>query len=103
VIGVVSELNKATIREHVIESLCWVRDADRATVDRDVESHGGDLRIDSKEGEAVCVIVEDALELGELVEAADLQPEQLTSIESITHLFEERIATRDDTQGKDAA
>lgn len=100
---VVSEVNRARIREHVIESLCWVRDSDRSAIDREVENHGGDLRIDSKEGEAVCVIVEDALELGELVEAADLQPEQLTSIESITQLFEERIADRGGTEGKDAA
>lgn len=99
----VSELNRERIREHVIESLCWVRDTDRRTVDRDIESHGGDLRIDSKEGEAVCAIVEDALELGELVEAADLQPEQLTSIESLTRLFEERIADRGDAEGEDAA
>jgi hypothetical protein len=100
---VVSKLNRTRIREHVIESLCWVRDADRGTIDRDIQSHGGDLRIDSKEGEAVCVIVEDALELGDLVEAADLQPEQLTSIESITRLFEERIANCGDAEGKDAA
>lgn len=99
----VSKKNEQTIREHVIESLCWVRDAERPTVDREIESHGGDLRIDSKEGEAVCAIVEDALELGELVEAADLQPEQLTSVESLTRLFEERVADHRNAQGKDAA
>jgi len=100
---VVSELNRQAIREHVIESLCCVRDAERADVDRDIDAHHGDLRIDSKEGEAVCVLVEDALELGELVEAADLQPEQLTSIESLTRLFQERLANRRDVEGKDAA
>lgn len=99
----VSELNKQEIREHVIESLCWVRDAERAAVDREIESHDGDLRIDSKEGEAVCAIVEDALELGDIVEAADLQPEQLTSVESLTRLFEERVADGLNAQRKDAA
>jgi len=99
----VSELNIQAIREHVIESLCWVRDADRAAIDRDIANHGGDLRIDSKEGEAVCAIVEDALELGDIVEAADLQPEQLTSVESLTRLFEERVADGLTAHGKDAA
>ena len=99
----VSEPNARAIREHVIESLCWVREADRATIDRDIETHQGDLRIDSKEGEAVCVMVEDALQLGELIEAADLQPEQLTSIESLTRLFEQRVAGHRVAEGKDAA
>ncbi len=99
----VIKVNEQTIREHVIESLCWVRDTERAALDRHIESHGGDLRIDSKEGEAICAIVEDALELGELVEAADLQPEQLTSVESLTRLFEERVVARRNVEDKDAA
>jgi len=45
---VVSELNKQAIREHIIESLGWVRDAERVSVDRDIDEHGGDLRIDSR-------------------------------------------------------
>ncbi|MBA3422825.1 MAG: hypothetical protein H0U12_13220 [Thermoleophilaceae bacterium] len=72
-------------------------------MDRDIESHDGDLRVDSKEGEAVCILVEDALELGELVEAADLQPEELTSISSLTRLIEERISDHHAAEGKDAA
>lgn len=100
---VVSEPNAEAIREHIIESLCWVRDAVRADVDRDIEAHDGNLRIDSKEGEAVCIVVEDALELGELVEAADLQPEELTSIASLTQLFEKRLINRRAAEGKDAA
>ncbi len=99
----VSELNSQAIRQHVIESLCWVRDANRTEMDRDIESHDGDLRVDSKEGEAVCILVEDALELGELVEAADLQPEELTSISSLTRLIEERISDHHAAEGKDAA
>ncbi len=100
---VVSELNQQAIREHIIESLCWVRDAARADIDTAVGTCGGDLRIDSKEGEAVCVIVEDALELGELVQACDLKPEQVTSISSLVRLFEERVADHHVASGKDAA
>jgi len=82
---------KANIREHVIESLSWIRGADRKEIDAEIKSGGGDTAIDSKEGEAVCVLVEDALELGELVQASDLQPEQLTSVASLTGLFQRRI------------
>jgi hypothetical protein len=99
----VSELNIQAIREHVIQSLCEVRGDERANIDREMANHQGDLRIDSKEGEAICAIVEDALELGELVQAADLQPEQLTSVESLTRLFAERVAQLEDAKGKDAA
>jgi hypothetical protein len=99
----VSELNIEAIREHVIQSLCEVRGDERANIDREMANHQGDLRIDSKEGEAICAIVEDALELGELVQAADLQPEQLTSVESLTRLFAERVAQLEDDKRKDAA
>ena len=101
--AVVSELNTQAIREHIIESLSWVRDTERASVDRDIGEHGGDLRIDSKEGEAICVLVEDALGLGDLVHAEDLQPEELSSVSSLTRLFEERIAAHFDSEGQDAA
>jgi len=100
---VVGELNQQAIREHIIESLSWVRDAERSDIDADVDAHGGDLRIDSKEGEALCVLLEDALGLGELVQASDLKPEELTSISSLTRLFEERIADHVAASGKDAA
>lgn len=99
----VPELNTQAIREHIIESLSWVRDTDRSAIDEVVEAHGGDLRIDSKEGEAICVIVEEALGLGDLVQATDLQPEELSSISSLTQLFEERIAEHLPAEGKDAA
>jgi hypothetical protein len=99
----VSELNTQRIRDHIIEGLAEVRDVTRADVDRDIEQHGGDLRIDSKEGEAICAIVEDALAFGELIGAADLQPEELSSISSLTRLIEDGVAEHRSAEGKDAA
>lgn len=87
----VLEQNQQGLRDRVIESLCLVRDVPRRTIDSEIDSNGGDLRIDSKEGEAICAIVEEALELGELVQAADLVPEELTSVASLTRLFEQRV------------
>jgi hypothetical protein len=87
----VLEPNNKNVREEIIEGLCMVRDVTRRTINSEIASSGGDLRIDSKEGEAICAIVEDALELGELVQAADLMPEELTSVASLTRLFERRV------------
>lgn len=87
----VLELSQKDLRERVIESLCLVRDVPRRTIDSEIDSNGGDLRIDSKEGEAICAIVEEALGLGELVQAADLMPEELTSVTSLTRLFSQRV------------
>lgn len=96
-------MNKAKIREHLLESLAWVRDVERADLDSEVSAHGGDLRIDSKEGEAVCVLVEDALGLGELLQAADLKPEELSSLSSLTDLLDKRVGDHFARTGKDAA
>ena len=87
----VLEQNHEDIRQQVIEGLCLVRGVGRQTIDSEIASSGGDLRIDSKEGEAICAIVEGGLELGELVQAADLMPEELTTVASLTRLFGQRV------------
>ena len=43
-----------------------MRDVARQTIDAEIDSNGGDLRIDSKEGEAICAIVEDVSSLASL-------------------------------------
>jgi hypothetical protein len=98
----VLEQNHEQLRERVIESLCSVRDIERDALGAEINSNGGDLRIDSKEGEAICAIVEDALELGELVQVADLMPEELTSVSSLTGLFERRLNDRSGENDKGA-
>jgi hypothetical protein len=96
----VLEQNHENLRERIIKSLCLVRDVARRAIDLEIDSNGGDLRIDSKEGEAICAIVEDELDLGELVQAADLMPEELTSLTSLTRLFEQRVNDRLTQTGK---
>lgn len=93
----VLEQNQEDLREQVIEGLCLVRNVQRRTIDTEVATSGGDLRIDSKEGEAICAIVEEMLGVGELVQAADLMPEELTSVASLTRLFERRLGERIET------
>jgi hypothetical protein len=98
----VLEQNQENLRERVIESLCLVRGVSRQVVDSEIDANGGDLGIDSKEGEAICAIVEEALELGELVQAADLMPDELTSVASLTRLFEQRVNECSTQTGKGA-
>ena len=89
----VLEQNQANLRERIVESLCLVRGVSRQTIDSEMEATtGGDLRIDSKEGEAICAVMEVELGLGELVQAADLLPEELTSVASLTRLFAQRVS-----------
>lgn len=97
-----TELTAQDLTEHIVESLAEARGITRAEVDAEISAAGGDLRIDSKEGEFICVVVEDALGLGDLVEAADLEPEQLSSISALTQLFLERLMSVT-TDPKDAA
>jgi hypothetical protein len=99
----VLEENNEDLRERIIESLCSVRDVPRQTIDAEIAANGGDLQIDSKEGEAICAIVEDALELGELVQAADLMPEVLTSVASLTGLFVKRVSEQSTNTGRGSA
>jgi hypothetical protein len=47
----------------------------------------GDIVIDSKEAECVIAYVEDELDLGELASSADLTPEQLASLSSLTEIL----------------
>jgi hypothetical protein len=53
---------------------------------------GGDLAIDSKEAECVIAFVEDELGVGELVSSADLEPEQMTSLRTLTQILVRRGA-----------
>jgi hypothetical protein len=99
----VAELNENDIREQIVNGVAWVRDIERADLDGELAAAGGDLRIDSKEGEAICILVEDVIGLGDVVEASDLRPEELTSISSLTRLFTKRIGEHKARTGKDAA
>ena len=90
----VDKPTQGKLNELLRDALAEVRGVGRAEIDVAIDGAGGDLVIDSKEGEAVAVIVEDELGLGELVQGADLEPEELSSISALTQLFENVSASR---------
>jgi hypothetical protein len=74
-----------TIRGEVVEALAALWGCDGSDIEAQA-SNEGDVAIDSKEAEVVIARVERKLSLNE-VRAADLRPEELTSLRSLTDLL----------------
>jgi hypothetical protein len=75
----------AEISDLVLRGLADTRGEDLAQLEQ--QARRGDLVIDSKEAECVIAYVEDQLGLGDLASAADLTPEQLASVDSLTEIL----------------
>jgi hypothetical protein len=73
------------IRDLILRGLADTRD--EAVESLEVQVSQSDLVIDSKEAECVIAYVEEELGLGELASSADLTPEQLTSLASLTEIL----------------
>lgn len=86
----------ADVRDIVIEQLAYVRARDRSQLDVDIAAAGGDLEIDSKEGQTVAIRVELLLDLEGLIRPEDQTRENLTTIGSLERLIERRRRERED-------
>jgi hypothetical protein len=80
----------AQVAQCVLDGLAETRAESVAGVRGQMKS--GDLAIDSKEAECVIAFVEDQLGLGELVSSADLEPEQMTSLKTLTQILVQSAA-----------
>lgn len=80
------------IRDLIIRGLADTRGEEIADLEK--EAKQGDIVIDSKEAECVIVFVEDQLGLDELASAADLTPEQLTSLASLAEILTRQAASK---------
>lgn len=69
----------------VLRGLADTRGEELAELEQ--QAREGDIVIDSKEAECVIAYVEDELGLGELASSADLTPEQLASLGSLTEIL----------------
>lgn len=85
----------ANVRDILIEQLAYVRACDPAGLESEIKSAGGDLEIDSKEGQTVAIRVELLLEMEGLIRPEDQKRENLTSISSLEALIERRRAERE--------
>jgi hypothetical protein len=75
----------ADVSDLVLRGLADTRGEDLAGLKRQAQQ--GDIVIDSKEAECVIAYVEDELGIGDLASAADLTPEQLASLASLTEIL----------------
>ena len=83
----------------LIEQLAYVRACERAELERTVESSGGDLEIDSKEGQTIAIRLELALDLEGLIRPEDQKSENLTSLSSLAALIERRRNEQEEGNG----
>ncbi len=78
------------VRDILIDQLAHARGCARDDILNDIKDAGGDLEIDSKEGQVVAVLVEGVLGLPGLIRPEDQHRRHLTSISSLTKLIERR-------------
>ena len=79
----------------LIEKLAWVRGRDEDQIRVLVQEAGGDLELDSKEGQTVAVMVGLAFGAEDLIRPEDQKRENLTSIGSLRELLEHRLRERE--------
>jgi hypothetical protein len=79
-------------REILIEKLAYVRACDQEALEAQIQKAGGDLEIDSKEGQSVASHVEVALGMDGLIRVEDQTKETLTTINSLEAMIESRRA-----------
>lgn len=82
-------------RDALIEQLAYVRACPRAQLDDEIEAAGGDLEIDSKEGQTVAIRVELALGMDGLIKPEDQTRTNLTTINSLVALVDRRVGERE--------
>ena len=88
--------NQATasqgLRARVVENLATVRACRVEDLLEEIAASGGDCRIDSKEADVLIVILEREFNR-ELAKVEDLEPEEICSVEVLTRLIAERLAS----------
>jgi hypothetical protein len=78
------------IRQVLIDQLAYVRACESAEIEAAIKDAGGDLEIDSKEGQTVAIRVELVLGLEGLIRPEDQTHENLTTVGSLEALIERR-------------
>jgi hypothetical protein len=80
----------------LIDQLAYVRARERSQLDADIAAAGGDLEIDSKEGQTVAIRVELLLDMEGMIRPEDQTRTNLTTIGSLERLIERRRRKREE-------
>jgi hypothetical protein len=80
----------------LIDQLAYVRARERSQLDSEIAASGGDLEIDSKEGQTVAIRVELLLDMEGLIRPEDQTRTNLTTIGSLERLVERRRREREE-------
>jgi hypothetical protein len=83
------------VREVLIRQLAYVRACELDELEHAVAEAGGDLEIDSKEGQTVAIRVELLLDMEGLIRPEDQTKDNLTTIGSLEALIDRRRAERE--------
>jgi hypothetical protein len=82
------------VRRVVVEAAAAVEGCGTEEIEARAASNGGDIEVDSRVGEVVIARVEAAFGGDKLARAADLEPEQLTGVASLSRLLHARLSER---------
>jgi hypothetical protein len=82
-------------RAMLLDQLALVRGRDRSHVDAQLSEAGGDLEIDSKEGQTVAMRMELLLDMEGLIRPEDQTRTNLTTVRSLEQLIERRRVERE--------
>ena len=83
-------------RGMLLDQLAMVRGRDRSQVDAQLGEAGGDLEIDSKEGQTVAMRMELLLDMEGLIRPEDQTRTNLTTVGSLERLIERRRIEREE-------
>lgn len=80
----------ADVKQILVEQLAYVRACEPSELRAEIDAAGGDLEIDSKEGQTVAIRVEMVLDMEGLIRPEDQTRENLTTLSSLLDLIERR-------------
>jgi hypothetical protein len=83
------------VRQVLIDQLAYVRACEPSQIAAELDKAGGDIEIDSKEGQTVAIRVEIVLDMEGLIRAEDQTSENLTTVNSLEGLIERRRTERE--------
>jgi len=85
-------ISDAEITEMIVRHLAEVRAVPLSAIQRELERGGGDLEIDSKQGQVVAILIEIELDREGLIRVEDQVSDNLTSVSSLQRLISRRLA-----------